>query len=139
MLRQLVRKDDGKLMSIAELNNFFIPPTPEQVIFCLEQGTSGTLRGKAFVLVVDGLRMLNQGILNGSPRRDLDSIVTRLGNLLYSYEGFFIVCGTSTISGGAVSEALKASQRWRVYLPCEPIDRPKDANGNNVFTYGKMF
>jgi hypothetical protein len=62
MLHQLVRKDDRKLMSIAELNNLFIPPTPEQVIFCLEQGTSGTLKGKAFVLVVDGLRMLNQGI-----------------------------------------------------------------------------
>ena len=91
-------------MSIAELNNLFIPPTPEQVIFCLEQGTSGTLKGTAFVLVVDGLRMLNQGILNGSPRRDLDSIVTRLRNLahdfLYSYKGFFIVCGTST--GGSV-------------------------------------
>ena len=37
-----------------------------------------------------------------------------------------------------MSEALKASQRWGVYLPCEPIDRPKDANGNNVFTYGNM-
>lgn len=142
MLCQLVRKDDGKLMSIAELNKLFIPPTPEEVIFCLEQGTLDTLRGKAFILVVDGLRMLNQGIVNGSPRRDLDDIVTRLGNLahafLYSYGGFFIVCGTSTISGGAVSKALKASQRWRVYLPCEPIDRPKDANGNNVFTYGNM-
>ena len=105
MLHQLVREDDRQLMSIAELNDLFIPPTPEQVIFCLKQGTMGTLRGKAFVLVVDGLRMLNEGMLNGSPRRDLNSIDTRLGNLahdfLFSYGGFFIVCGTSTISGGS--------------------------------------
>ena len=123
MLHQLVRKDDGQPMSIAELNNLFIPPTLEQVIFCLKQGTLGTLSEKAFVLVVDGLRMLNEGMLNGSPRRDLNRIVTRLGNLahdfLYSYGGFFIVCGTSTISGGAASEALKA-------------------NGDNVFNYGNM-
>ena len=75
MLHQLVRKDDGQPMSIAELNNLFIPPTLEQVIFCLKQGTLGTLSEKAFVLVVDGLRMLNEGMLNGSPRRDLNRIV----------------------------------------------------------------
>ena len=28
--------DDGQLMSIAELNDLFIPPTPEQVIFRLK-------------------------------------------------------------------------------------------------------
>ena len=45
MLHQLVREDDRQLMSIAELNDLFIPPTPEQVIFRLKQGTLGTLRG----------------------------------------------------------------------------------------------
>ena len=105
-------------MSIAELNNLFIPPTPEQVIFCLEQGTSGTLRGKAFVLVVDGLRMLNQGILNRSPRRD---IVTRLGNLAHVP---FASLGLSIGSHGKYTpqrcDAFKASDT----APPDMVDVP---------------
>lgn len=126
MLRQLLPEYKQEKMTISKLNKLFVPPTPDDVISCFEVAElPDALKKKALVLVVDGLRRLNDN------RDDLNDIVTNLGDLAHG--GFFLVCGTSTISG-PVSRAMRESQRWRVYLPCEPIEAPRKADGQTVFT-----
>lgn len=67
MLFQLLPEYKGMNMTISELYKLFIPPTPDEVIFCLEVAEP-TLKKKALIPVVDGLRMLNYP----GHRNDLD-------------------------------------------------------------------
>ncbi|KAE8144254.1 hypothetical protein BDV25DRAFT_145818 [Aspergillus avenaceus] len=130
MLLQLHPEDKGEKMTVSKLNKLFTPPTPEEVISRLEVAEPvDALKRKALILVVDGLRALNED------RNDLYDIVTKLGNLAHG--GFFLICGTSTISG-PVSRAMKVSQRWSVYLSCEPIETPRMADGQAVFKHQNL-
>ena len=111
-------------MTIDRLYELFVPPTPDKMIDLLVGESELTMKHKALVLVIDGLHDL-------SPRGELDDIVTVLGDLAQRDSYFFLVCGTSTVSG-PVDQALQVSKRRRVFLPCKPIDPPTD-NGEPVF------
>jgi hypothetical protein len=132
MLLQLLPEYKGTNMTISKLNKLIVPPTPNEVISCMEVAEPvGALKKKALVLVVDGLRMLDSpGYCN-----DLNKIIPKLGN--FAHGGFFLVCGISTITG-PVSRALRESQRWRVDLPCEPIEPPRTADGEAVFKHRNL-
>ena len=109
MLYQLLPEYEA----VDTLSQRFISPDPNQVIDLLRPREN-----RALILVVDGLH-------NIECQRDLDSVVTALGDLAHG--GFSLVCATSTVSG-PVNRALRPSRRWRVYLPCMPLDPPTVKN-----------